>query len=550
MWLFLLFCGLSFAHQEADWREGTPIPPGGRANPYQLEEREFFTNNQKGRIHAQIYPVEVTGMLPPVAPIKKFFNTEEKGFLKSLARFFLGNFFHIKSINDLMDWVGLHPYPSTKDSGVYSVPYPNGKRPSHPMGYGEIHSREGIGFSISCAACHSSNLFGKTVLGMSNRFPKSNEAFYYAKRFVPMIPASILKSQLDISEGELSMFLQAQRNLKSIGVKKPIVAGLDTSLAQVALSLSRRNLDAYASKNPELENNPREELLEKFVADSKPSVWWNVKYKNRWLSDGSVVSGNPIYTNILWNEIGRGADLNELEDWLEKNKNTIQELTTAVFSSEAPRITDFFPAEKISLLRAKRGEKIFLRACAGCHGIYDKAWSYPEFGQKSLAEKIQTVRVRYHQLTPVIDVGTDPQRWMGMASLEQLNDLKISRVNGIRVEAQRGYVPPPLVGIWARWPYFHNNSIPNLCALLTAGEHRPKKFYMGEANSTRDFDFNCNGYPLKNVPTSWKKRKMKFNAKKKGLSNLGHDEGIFLKNGKEIFTLDQKFDLVQFLQTL
>ena len=36
-------------------------------------------------------------------------------------------------------------------------------------------------FTFSCAACHSSNLFGKTVLGMTNRFPKANEFFIKAK---------------------------------------------------------------------------------------------------------------------------------------------------------------------------------------------------------------------------------------------------------------------------------------------------------------------------------------------------------------------------------
>jgi hypothetical protein len=537
MWIliFFLYSPAGFASQVPDWSEGARIGAGGRANPYQLEEQKFFEFDQRGRIHAQIYPIEITGMLPPISPLEKFFASEEKGFFKSLARFFLGNFFHLKNTNDLMKWVGLHPYPRSSDKGVYSVPFPNGKRPNHLLGYGEIQTPQGVGFSISCAACHSSNLFGETVLGLSNRFPKSNEAFYYAKKFVPMIPASILQSQFHISEGELQMFLRAQENLGSIGVKKPKAMGLDTSLAQVALSLSRRNLDAYASKNEFLEKEPRSELLEHFVADSKPAVWWNVKYKNRWLSDGSVVSGNPIYTNILWNEIGRGVDLKELEIWLKQNEKTIQELTTAVFSSEAPRITDFFPAEKISLERAKRGESIFVKRCAGCHGFYEKAWSFPEFEQSTLAEKIQTLKVRYHEKTPVIDVGTDPQRWMGMKSLEQLNDLQISKANGIQVKAQQGYVPPPLVGIWARWPYFHNNSIPNLCALLTAGEKRPKKFYMGEASSKQAFDFACNGYPLNNVPEGWKQRKMRFNTKKRGLSNLGHDEGIFLKNGKELY---------------
>ena len=47
-----------------------------------------------------------------------------------------------------------------------------------------------------------------------------------------------------------------------------------------------------------------------------------------------MVAGNPILTNLLWNEIGRGTDLKELLSWVAKNKNKVDELTTAVFSSE------------------------------------------------------------------------------------------------------------------------------------------------------------------------------------------------------------------------
>ncbi len=48
---------------------------------------------------------------------------------------------------------------------------------------------------------------------------------------------------------------------------------------------------------------------------------------------------------------------------------------------------------------------------------------------------------------PVINVGTDPMRRLGMVSLERLNDLEISKQNGTLIRSQGGYVPPPLVGI-------------------------------------------------------------------------------------------------------
>lgn len=545
----LLWVTMTLAAAEPDWSQGARIPPGGRPNPYQLQENERVSVERNGRLHAQIYPVEISGLLPPIRPLENFFSKEGSP-LKEILRIFMAGIMGIKDLNDLMAWIGLHKYPKASDRGVYSVPYPNKTRPNHRMGYGRIATENGSAFSISCAACHSGQLFGKTVLGLTNRFPRSNEAFFHAKTFVPHIPLWLFRLETGATSGETELFARAQQSLRSVGVKRPSVLGLDTSLAQVAISLAHREKDEIASFSKKYQRNPRSEKLSHFVADSKPAVWWNVKYKNKWLSDGSVISGNPIYTNILWNEIGRGTDLEDLEQWLRKNDQVIRELTTAVFSSEAPKITDFFPAEKISLKRAIAGEQIFLQRCAKCHGVYEKAWNLPEIENKSLSEKLATINVIYHESTPVIDVGTDPQRRLGMKSLEQLNDLKISRQNGIQVKAQSGYVPPPLVGIWARWPYFHNNSIPNLCALLTRGDQRPKRFFMREAKRRDDFDFDCNGYKVKNIPKEWKRRELYFNTEKEGLSNRGHDEGIFLKNGKELLSAEDKYNLLQFLQTL
>ena len=113
-------------------------------------------------------------------------------------------------------------------------------------------------------------------------------------------------------------------------------------------------------------------------------------------------------------------------------------------------------------------------------------------------------------------------------------------------------MPPPLVGIWARWPYFHNNSIPNLCALLTPGERRPQKYYSGPANNpATDFSFECNGYPTgERTPLAWRKKAFLYDTSKKGMSNLGHDERILIKNGQEVFSIEDKRNLIKFLQTL
>ncbi|WP_413290422.1 hypothetical protein [Bdellovibrio sp. HCB337] len=549
-----LFAGLhAQATTNPDWTAGVPVPVGGRPNPYDLSGGDFKIFRNAGKIHAQIYPVEITGMLPPYEPTRRLIEDTSKNPLRDFLNSILRGISGYHSMDDVLKELGLHPYPAPTDQGVYSVPYPEGVRPNHRMGLGLIESSHGVGFTFSCATCHSSNLFGKTVLGMTNRFPTANEFFINAKEAAKNISPAVFQFYTKATDGETQMMRQLKENMKSLGLKKPVALGLDTSLAQVSLSLNHRNQDPWATFSDQLSRTPRPDpILDRNPADSKPAVWWNVKYKNRWLSDGSVISGNPILTNILWNEIGRGADLYDLDDWLRSNEKTLQEITTAVFSSEAPLFTDFFPAEKIDLSLAKDGEQVFNKTCARCHGHYEKAWNLPNANQLSSVEKLKTTVVRYKTQTRVEDVGTDPYRYRGMKSLEQLNRLAISQNNGIVIQVQTGYVPPPLVGIWARWPYFHNNSVPSLCAVLTPAKNRPVFYYSGEAlDKEKDFDADCNGYPLgAKTPASWKVTKHLYDTRKAGMGNQGHDEDIFLENGKELLSHQQKKALIRFLQTL
>src|SRR5258707_8304715 len=55
-------------------------------------------------------------------------------------------------------------------------------------------------------------------------------------------------------------------------------------------------------------------------------------------------------------------------------------------------------------------------------------------------------------------------------------------------EERRGYFAPRLVGIWSRFPYLHNGSVPNLAALLESPELRPRAFSLSDAGDERRFD--------------------------------------------------------------
>ena len=543
------------------WGEGEQVPAEGRSNILNLNSAEFENFRAEGRLHSLWYPVSVTGLLFPYQPLLNLLDkeTKERDPFRWILRKIGGGFLGMRSLEDFQDKVGVldYPLPPASGSGIYDIPRPEGLQDRMRMGMTLIERKGATGLTFSCAACHAGELFGKKVLGLSNRFPKANEFFVLGKQLSKQLDPLVFRLATKASSEETQMYKDLRNSIQYIGAKTPLVQGLDTSVAQVGLSLSTRAQDADATRDPSFLKNPAPNLLNDQPADSKPAVWWNLKYKNKWLSDGSVVSGNPILTNILWNEIGRGAELNEVSTWIQDNSKAIDELTVATFASEAPSYFDFFPAAGFDAEKAMRGEKLFNQHCAKCHGSYQKGWS--EMGAEApLRDRLKTLQVRYHSDTPVVDVGTDAFRRSGMKGVAaQLNRLDVSQKNGILVKVQPGYVPPPLVGIWARWPYFHNNSAPSLCAVLTKAADRPKTYHAGEAlNPQTDFDKDCVGYPLGNkTPEAWKResgaaKERFFDSSRKGLGNQGHDEGIFLQDGKEMLTQDQKAEIIQFLKTL
>jgi hypothetical protein len=152
------------------------------------------------------------------------------------------------------------------------------------------------------------------------------------------------------------------------------------------------------------------------------------------------------------------------------------------------------------------------------------------------------------------DVGTDRLRSEAMVGLaSRANRLSVFRKNDISFTSNPGqYVPPPLVGVWARWPYLHNNSVASLDQLLTPAKDRATTFYVGPADDAeRDYDAHAVGFPLgDDTPRNWRRPSRLFDTRLPGLSNSGHDEGIFATDGVSDLADTERRDLIEFLKTL
>ena len=58
--------------------------------------------------------------------------------------------------------------------------------------------------------------------------------------------------------------------------------------------------------------------------------------QTRWFADGSVIGGNPLVINLLWNEIGRGP-IRRVGRVVGREYFIVDALTAAVFASESPQ---------------------------------------------------------------------------------------------------------------------------------------------------------------------------------------------------------------------
>jgi mono/diheme cytochrome c family protein len=133
----------------------------------------------------------------------------------------------------------------------------------------------------------------------------------------------------------------------------------------------------------------------------------------------------------------------------------------------------------IDTRRAAAGEATYLEHCASCHGTYQR----DDTGAPILEPPT---------FTPWRLVGTDPDRIAAFDpsfnALVDANPLRSVLRRGPLTEQVPGYIAPRLDGIWARFPYLHNGSVPTLDALLRPHALRPRAFPLRDAGEAYRFD--------------------------------------------------------------
>ena len=186
----------------------------------------------------------------------------------------------------------------------------------------------------------------------------------------------------------------------------------------------------------------------------------------------------------------------------------------------------------LDLQLADRGRRVFHDACAQCHGTYGSDWSYP------------------NRRVPLSELGTDPVRLAALPVEGRAKYADSWFAYGGQSQRQAtvvdpdGYVAPPLDGVWASPPYFHNGSVPTLWHVLHPDERPVLWRRTGEAIDHQRVGFQIeqvDAIPLSESDVA--ARRQYFDTRQFGKSAAGHDF-------PEALSEDEKRAVLEYLKTL
>jgi hypothetical protein len=219
-------------------------------------------------------------------------------------------------------------------------------------------------------------------------------------------------------------------------------------------------------------------------------VFWNTGHRTRRFHDGSFAmdDSRPVmgfFMPLL--SASRFLDIVGGRQWIEERDQDVRLWVESIRSPAYPGLIDMTLAEEGAWLFHQKdlwGPDLGNASprpdggngsCASCHGVYSPLYAAsPEYLDRPELAGIAAYVV------PLDVIGTDPARanslneglketlrwsWWGYGT----ND---SPGACFGASDRAGYLAPPLHGIWASAPYFHNASVPNVWEVLKPSDRK------------------------------------------------------------------------------
>ncbi len=251
--------------------------------------------------------------------------------------------------------------------------------------------------------------------------------------------------------------------------------------------------------------------------DMDAPPWWNVHKRKRLYIDGFVEKNPRALVPFVMDQRNSGETLRGWED-------KFDDVYAYIESLRPPK----YPYA-IDPRKAEAGRQVFEAHCARCHGTYGENSTYPS------------------KVVPLDVVGTDPVRLSALTPGDRRRYHEswfAHYATDDTVIEPKGYQAPPLDGVWASPPYFHNGSVPTLWGVLHP-DQRPvvwRRSFDGYDRDKVGLQVESLTKIPKNVERPDQRRKY-FDTRRFGKSNSGH-------NFPNELTDDEKAEVLEYLKTL
>jgi len=346
-------------------------------------------------------------------------------------------------------------------------------------------------WTMNCLACHQGTVAGRVIPGA----PNTHYALETLTADVRATKIRLGKPLTRMDVGSLFMPLGG-----SNGTTNAVMFGV------VLMSKRDADLNVISRPPPEMRHH-----------DHDAPAWWNVSKKRRLYADDFAVKSHRALMQFLLVEENGPEKFREWED-------DFRHVLAYIESLEPPKYPFSIDREL-----AERGDVVFEKTCSQCHGTYGPDGKYPE------------------KVVPLKVVGTDPLRMQSLTRKHRA-DYHRSWFARYGQEATQlepaGYLAPPLDGIWASAPYFHNGSVPTLWHVL-----HPEKRPVVWRRTLDGYDRAKVGLEVEVFSTLPEEvdradeRRTYFDTRLKGKSGAGHDFPASL-------TDDERRAVLEYLKSL
>ena len=297
-----------------------------------------------------------------------------------------------------------------------------------------------------------------------------------------------------------------------------------------------------------------------------PMPWWLMKYKklDYWYADAGIYDAASFAVNFTTPH----AEINEHRA---DHIDTVAKALAFARETQSPPFPGTLDAELVKLGadlfhgRTRPAVTKGFRACKTCHGTYTKKDSNADYSQPG------SWNVDYDFSHVLRNVKTDPSYNTTLQALapiaEHINKLEAyfesqgtpEMTPSSSVPSKSGYVAPPLVGVWASAPYFHNGSVPTVETVLNSGK-RPE-IWSRNPRDPHAYDLERVGMAFQTVsPSEYEQSAADtegaaylsqaaidhgaiYDTKGFGHGNMGHTFGDSLSD-------DERFAVIEFLKSL